>query len=103
MYNAGDQEFKSNIVEVAMCKLLCSRNIKISDKLKEQAEQTLACLSVRLSLEFKTPEWLEERLDIERQQVERHMRVCLAATPGLQKMATICQSNQYFLFFYNSE
>ena len=92
MYHAGDPQFRSNILRFATCKLLCAGNSKISDMVEEQAEQTLACLSVRLSLEFKTPAWLEGRLDIERQQVERHMRVCLAATPGLQKIVTICPS-----------
>ena len=89
MYQAGDSEFRSKIVMFAICKLLCAGTTKITDKVEEQ---TLACLSVRLGLEFKTPAWLEGRLDIECRQVERHMRVCLAATPGLQKIVTICPS-----------
>lgn len=96
MYAEGDSKFRSNIISFATQKLLCNAATHIDPQFNPQSgsEQTLACLSVRLSLEFKTTPWLNRRStsDIERRQIERHMRVCLAATPGLREMVTNCPS-----------
>ena len=49
----------------------------------------LACLSMRLALEFNTD---GAARDVTRTQVERHMRLCIAATAGFEKMITISGS-----------
>jgi hypothetical protein len=53
------------------------------------AVEKLACLAVRLGLDFRATS-LTERA--EREQVERHMRLCLSATPGFHNMVTISAS-----------
>ncbi|PSS08847.1 hypothetical protein PHLCEN_2v3462 [Hermanssonia centrifuga] len=65
-----------------MAKLLdgqCVQELKSSGR--------LACLAVRLSLEFRDTNPPQEFL-----QVEKHMRICLAATAGLNSMRTISPS-----------
>ena len=52
--------------------------------------EKLACLAVRLGLDFRATSWTER--ENERRQVERHMRLCLAATPGFHNMVTISPS-----------
>ena len=52
--------------------------------------ESLACLAVRLGLDFKATSWLDR--DAERVQVERHMRLCLRATDGFRTMVTISPS-----------
>ena len=47
---------------------------------------SLACLSVRFALEFNMDETARE---VTFAQVERHMRLCIAATSGLEKLTTI--------------
>jgi hypothetical protein len=46
---------------------------------------TLACLSTRFALEFNVD---RNTHDVAYAQVERHMRLCIAATAGLEKMIT---------------
>jgi hypothetical protein len=50
---------------------------------------SLACLSVRFSLEFNMDGTAS---DVIRTQVERHMRLCLAATAGREKFITLAGS-----------
>ncbi|KAJ7498537.1 hypothetical protein FB451DRAFT_1982 [Mycena latifolia] len=84
-YDAGDPGTRQTIIAFAQTKLLSEhRPLSIS------AAQNLACLSVRLGLEFKAAPWMER--EAERIQVERHMRVCLTATAGFSKMLTIAPS-----------
>lgn len=47
---------------------------------------SLACLSIRFALDFNVDETARKVAFV---QVERHMRLCLAATAGLEKMITI--------------
>lgn len=54
------------------------------------SDMQLACLAVRLSLDFRATEWSQHA--VERVQVERHMRVCLSATPGFTEMVTVSPS-----------
>jgi hypothetical protein len=49
----------------------------------------LACLSTRFALEFNMDGTAR---DVTRAQVERHMRLCIAATTGFEKMITISGS-----------
>lgn len=53
-------------------------------------DEKLACLAVRLGLDFQATSWLERTA--ERTQVERHMRLCLSASAGFQNMVTISPS-----------
>jgi uncharacterized protein YwbE len=53
---------------------------------------SLACLSVRFSLEFN--EDLSSR-DVACKQVERHMRLCLAATTGFERLITLAGSEPF--------
>ena len=50
---------------------------------------SLACLSVRFALEFNADSISR---DVTRKQVERHMRLCLAATTGFQRLITLTGS-----------
>ena len=52
-----------------------------SNSLEENRSGSLACLSVRYALEFNMDGTAG---DIVRTQVERHMRLCLAATAGME-------------------
>jgi hypothetical protein len=50
---------------------------------------SLACLSVRFALEFNSD---SVSRDVTRKQVERHMRLCLAATTGFKRLITLAGS-----------
>src|ERR1700730_10718257 len=50
---------------------------------------SLACLSVRFALEFNADSISR---DVTRKQVERHMRLCLAATTGFGRLITLAGS-----------
>jgi hypothetical protein len=56
---------------------------------KEDRSGTLACLSARFSLEFNMDGTAS---DVACTQVERHMRLCLAATAGREKFITLAGS-----------
>ena len=86
-FDSGDDTIKKSIVTFAADKLLC-RSSKRNTELT--APESLACLAVRLGLEFKATSWLDSAS--ERTQVERHMRICLAATDGFHTMITISPS-----------
>jgi hypothetical protein len=55
----------------------------------ENVTGALACLSIRFALEFNLDGTAR---DVARTQVERHMRLCIAATPGFEEMITISGS-----------
>ncbi len=70
------------MIDYAKLKLLCS-----PAELEEQNRAgTLACLSTRFALELNTDGTAH---DVTYAQVERHMRLCIATTTGLEKMITI--------------
>ena len=56
-------------------------------------EGALACLAVRFALEFRPVSMAHLRLEM--RQVERHMRVCLAATTGFERMITAAPSEPF--------
>ena len=56
---------------------------------KEDSLGSLACLSVRFALEFNADSISRE---VTRKQVERHMRLCLAATTGFERLITLAGS-----------
>ena len=73
------------IMDFAKQKLLCGSN-----ELEAQNRAgSLACLSTRFALEFNMDGTAR---DVTRTLVERHMRLCIAATAGLEKMITIAGS-----------
>ncbi|KAF8331933.1 uncharacterized protein EI90DRAFT_3055930 [Cantharellus anzutake] len=71
-------------MDYAMQKLLCGPM-----QLRDNPAGTLACLSVRFALEFNTG---VSARDVSYEQVERHMRLCIAAPSGLEDMITIAGS-----------
>jgi len=77
----NDDEF----LEFVKSKLLDCRTSLI----KGDDPGSLACLSVRFALKFKAD--VASR-DVTRTQVERHMRLCLAATTGFERLITIAAS-----------
>ncbi|KAJ6558418.1 hypothetical protein DFH09DRAFT_529768 [Mycena vulgaris] len=85
-YKAGDEGTQRGIIDFARTKLLAAHRFEGP----LTSSQKLACLAVRLGLEFKAPAWADR--DAERKQVERHMRICLAATGGFRKVFTISPS-----------
>jgi hypothetical protein len=76
-YDFGDDDVKNSIIEFAQEKLLCRKR---SESRPLNDAEKLACLGIRLGLDFRATSWSERQA--EREQVERHMRLCLAATLG---------------------
>ncbi|KAI0260880.1 hypothetical protein BC834DRAFT_503549 [Gloeopeniophorella convolvens] len=85
-YLCGDENIKAAIVDFAVDQLLAMRTSRRGTMLSQSQE--LACLAVRLPLEFTLDSALSST------QVERHMRVCLSAEPGegLQGLLTVASS-----------
>ncbi|KAI0302586.1 hypothetical protein BC826DRAFT_422138 [Russula brevipes] len=88
-FDNGDFDVKKSIVTFAAEKLLCRPAFKKGLQFDEP-DESLACLAVRLGLDFKDTSWLDKV--VECRQVERHMRICLAATEGFRSMVTISPS-----------
>jgi hypothetical protein len=86
-FDNGDDNVKNSIVTFAADKLLC-RSSQSNTELTPA--ESMACLAVRLGLDFHATSWIERA--VERTQVERHMRICLAATDGFRTMVTISPS-----------
>lgn len=86
IYDAEKDEYRSKIelMDLAKTKLLDG-----PPTLGENRSGSLACLSVRFALEFNM-----DRIagDIACTQVERHMRLCLAATAGRDTLVTVAGS-----------
>jgi hypothetical protein len=60
-----------------------------TDLAKDNRPGSLACLSVRFALEFNVDGTAR---DVACAQVERHMRICVAATTGFEKLVTVSGS-----------
>ena len=86
IYDAEEDKFRSSrdLIELAKAKLLDGPLT-----LGEDRSGSLACLSVRFALEFNMDGTAG---DVARTQVERHMRLCLAATAGRDTLVTIAGS-----------
>jgi hypothetical protein len=76
---------EDDLVEFAKSKLLDCRTSLI----KGDDSGSLACLSVRFALKFNAD---ATSRDVTYTQVERHMRLCLAATTGFERLITIAGS-----------
>jgi hypothetical protein len=85
-YDCGSQWVKDSIIDFAKDKLLSGQVFAGTLKPAE----TLACLAIRLGLDFRFTPGVER--EVECTQVERHMRLCLVATPGFNDMVTISPS-----------
>ncbi|KAK2459288.1 hypothetical protein APHAL10511_008709 [Amanita phalloides] len=100
-FDNGDETVKKSIVTFAADKLLCrsskepsssssSEPTSSSMSTKLNPDQSLACLAIRLGLDFIAT-WREER-KMERTQVERHMRMYIHATEDFRTMVTVSPS-----------
>jgi hypothetical protein len=84
-----EQERESGTLLFAMQKLLNGRSLLAGD----DHSGSLACLATRFALEFN--EDPESRM-LSCTQVERHMRLCLAATTGFERLVT-CSASEPLL------
>ena len=84
-YDALTDHRQKHLMDFAQQKLLCGK----STLRRDNGPGVLACLSVRFGLEFH-PDRASRAIAC--QQVERHMRLCLAAINGFEKLATISPS-----------
>lgn len=92
-YINGDMEIQRSIVYYVGEKLLGGVAFPHTTKDKKVAltsEAKLACMAVRLALEFNATTL--ESQNRERTQVEKHMRVCLVMNPGFENAVTIAPS-----------
>jgi hypothetical protein len=78
-------EKENVIMDFAMHKLLDGQGELVNDN----RPGSLACLSVRFALEF-CMDWAAR--GVAYAQVERHMRLCVAATTGFEKLVTVAGS-----------
>jgi hypothetical protein len=83
MYEAEEQ-YKSETELMALAKTKLLDGSDAHDR-----SGSLACLSVRFALEFNMD---GTAVDVARTQVERHMRLCLAATAGRDTLVTLAGS-----------
>ncbi|KAF8492187.1 hypothetical protein F5888DRAFT_1619276, partial [Russula emetica] len=86
IYDAEEIKYRSkmDLMDLAKGKLLDGPNT-----LGNNRSGSLACLSVRFALEFNMD---GTSGDVARTQVERHMRLCLAATAGRDTLVTLAGS-----------
>ncbi|TFK53301.1 hypothetical protein OE88DRAFT_1724200 [Heliocybe sulcata] len=85
-YDAGNYNVKKGLLHFAAAKL--TGTASLTSELGDHGG--LACLAVRFALEFRSRSPHEQ--DVEHRQVENHMRICLAATPGFETMVTVAAS-----------
>ena len=84
-YDALTKGRHKHLMVFAQRKLLCGE----STLRRDNGPGILACLSVRFALEFN-PDRVSRIIAC--RQVERHMRLCLAATSGFERLVTISPS-----------
>jgi hypothetical protein len=87
-YLKGDEDIKKAIVQFAGEKLLCKPfpSSKSSVEALNHVER-MACISVRMPLEFNV-----HSRDMEKTLVERHLRVCLHVDPQFETAVTVAPS-----------
>ncbi|KAM6495554.1 hypothetical protein JOM56_008260 [Amanita muscaria] len=92
-YFNGDAEIRNYIVYYAAEKLLGGVAFPHTPEAKKEtftSEAKLACMAVRLALEFNATTLASQNR--ERTQVEKHMRVCLVMSTGFETAVTIAPS-----------
>jgi hypothetical protein len=85
-WDAMEHKYENVLMDFAKGKLLDGPTVL----LKNNSSGFLACLSVRFALEFNMMDGTAS--DIACTQVERHMRLCLAATAGRERFVTLAGS-----------
>ncbi|KAF8510465.1 hypothetical protein BU17DRAFT_55347 [Hysterangium stoloniferum] len=83
-----DRDMNNEILQFAQLKLLNCEPSRVPFGLTK--DQRLACLSVRLALEFNSTTFTGHRQ--EQEQVEGHMRVCLSVDESFESMKTVSPS-----------
>ena len=83
-YDALEKDKDDHILSFAKVTLVGESTLS-----EENSRGLLACISVRFGLEFKDD---KESRDLALHQVEWHMRLCLEATSGFDKLVTISPS-----------
>src|SRR6266849_5689309 len=83
---ANQTDYNQTIVQFAIQKLLGGFNDLEDPHSSDYLDRTLACLSVRVPLEFNFSD--SNARDIVRKQIERHMRLCTIATSGFELLFT---------------
>ncbi|KAF8260133.1 hypothetical protein EI94DRAFT_1812105 [Lactarius quietus] len=77
-----------------LMKMAKSKLLDGTDKLDStEGLGSLACLAVRFALEFDLSKKLGQ--EVARTQIERHMRLCVAASTGLERLITIAGSEPF--------
>jgi hypothetical protein len=90
-YDALQTDKSEGLMRLAQMKLLhCDGPIS---KSKLNSAGILACLSVRFALEFDLS--CPSTRSVQATQVERHLRICLAASPGLDCLLTVAGSEPF--------
>jgi hypothetical protein len=87
-YDAGTGYVRNELLYYAGQKL-----VPAETQTDSKNDGILACLAVRFALEFRQ-RTLDEQLII-RRQVERHMRICIAASPDLAYILTTASSEPF--------
>ena len=87
MYDAGDRAVQQDIILLAKLKLLNSEPIDVE---RLSNDQKLACLSLRVPIEFISTTYIDR--ENEQRQVEGHMRVCIKVDANLESMITTSPS-----------
>ncbi|OCH85213.1 hypothetical protein OBBRIDRAFT_860305, partial [Obba rivulosa] len=93
-YANGSTEVKKQVIDFAMKRLLLLRDAGHANPLVLTPNQLLAVLAPRLALQFKSrpqPESSRQE-DMEMQQVENHLRVCLSIDTAFTSMLTVAPS-----------
>jgi len=84
----GDEDIQRSIIKFAGEKLLCKAFPSSTESIKALTHvERMACISVRIPLEFN-----RRSRDMEKTLVERHLRVCLRVDPGFETSVTIAPS-----------
>jgi hypothetical protein len=95
-YDKGDPDVQESLLDFAIEKLLCRAAPEVSKELNEY--MTYAILSQRLALDINTPEYLFndgnpfDAIQTTHEQVENHMRVCVAVGDGIESLRAVAPS-----------
>ena len=84
------QHRDQNVLKFAEQKLHCYSHVRRNDL---ETSAKLACLSVRFALEIKF--FCSDAYKMEATLVERHLRLCLAASPGFFRLSTTAGSEPF--------
>lgn len=90
-YDNSLPEDRSDIVDFTRGRVLGHRYSTSSMPWPEfKDDEKLACLDVRLGLEFRGTHWIDRSEEC--RQLEQHMRLCVSATRGFKEMFTVAPS-----------